>query len=114
MRLLIEEALGNEEFKVTKVRALTGDDYDHYEFKHNWDDYCVVSIIRAGCSMIGEVFTLMPGVPVAKILIQRDETSPNKDPIYFYDKIPKSISKKERVFILDPMLGTGGSVSTAI
>ena len=64
--------------------------------------------------MIGEVFTLMPGVPVAKILVQRDESKPNKDPIYFYDKFPKSISKKERVFILDPMLGTGGSVSVAI
>ena len=69
MRLLIEEALGQEEFKVSKVKALTGDMYDHYEFKHSMDAYCVVSVIRAGCSMIGEVFTLMPGVPVGKILV---------------------------------------------
>ena len=45
MRLLIEEALGEEEFKVSKVKALTGDLYDHYEFKHSMDDYCVVSVI---------------------------------------------------------------------
>ena len=114
MRLIIEEVLANEEFKVEKVKALTGEKYEHYEFKYKWNNYCVVSIIKAGCAMIDEVFTLMPGVPVAKILIQRDEKSANKDPINYFDKIPKSISQKERVFILDPMLATGGSVSTAI
>ena len=64
--------------------------------------------------MIQEAFELMPGVPVAKILIQRDESSENKAPQYFYDKVPISIKKKERVFVLDPMLGTGGSATVAI
>lgn len=114
MRLLLEEALSQEPMKVSRVKALTGDIYDHYEFENKPNDYCVLPIIRAGDSMLKEAFEVMPGVPVAKILIQRDESTPDKRPIYFYDKFPKSIAKKHRVFILDPMLGTGGSVCCCI
>ena len=74
--------------------TLTGGEYDNYEFKYKWEDFCVISIIRAGCSMINEAFELMPGVAVGKILIQRDENTEHKSPVFFYEKVPKSISKK--------------------
>lgn len=64
--------------------------------------------------MLHEIFTLMPGISVGKILIQRDEESEDKHPVYYYSKLPRSIAEKKRVFILDPMLGTGGSCSCAV
>jgi uracil phosphoribosyltransferase len=114
MRILIEEALGQEPFSVTRRKTLAGGDYDHYEFENPWDDYCALSIVRSGCSMLPEVFHLMPGIPIAKILIQRDETKADKRPIYYYDKMPKSIALKKRIFIVDPMIGTAGSVICTI
>ena len=59
--------------------------------------------------MLGTLFDLMPGISVGKILVQRNEESTSKDPIFYYSKLPKSIAYKKRVFVLDPMLGTGGS-----
>lgn len=62
--------------------------------------------------MVGPLTTLMPGIAIGKILIQRDEKTAM--PIYYYSKLPKSISKMKKVYLLDPMLGTGGTASKAI
>ena len=35
-------------------------------------------------------------------------------PIFYYQKFPDGIEKKKHVFILDPMVGTGGSCSLTI
>ena len=64
--------------------------------------------------MINEVMNLLPGVTVGKVLIQRDENSVDKSPVLFYTKLPDDIQAKERVFVLDPMLATGGSVLMCI
>jgi uracil phosphoribosyltransferase len=52
---------------------------------------------------------LVPGIPVAKILIQRDETTKEKTPVLYYKKWPKNVANKTAL-ICDPMLATGGSV----
>jgi uracil phosphoribosyltransferase len=52
---------------------------------------------------------LCPGIPVAKILIQRDESTEEKLPKLFYEKYPQNIENKIAL-ICDPMLATGGSV----
>ena len=52
---------------------------------------------------------LVPGIPVAKILIQRDESTEDKRPVLYYEKYPKQIEGKLAI-ICDPMLATGGSV----
>ena len=114
MRLLFEEALANEPMDISTKIALTGGEYDHYDLKYPIEDYCVITIIRAGDSMLDNAFELLPGVSVGKVLIQRDESTAEKKPVYYYDKLPKQIMNKKRVYILDPMLGTGGSVGTAI
>lgn len=64
--------------------------------------------------MLSTFFELMPGISVGKILVQRDESTEDKRPIYYYAKLPHSIKEKKRVFVLDPMLGTGGSCKCAI
>ena len=95
--------------KVTTKKSLTGEDYDHYELEYTEHEYCAITIIRAGDSMLNTMFSLMPGISVGKVLVQRDEESEDKHPIFYYSKLPKSISEKKRVFVLDPMVGTGGS-----
>jgi len=62
------------------------------------DDECVQAVRE-----------LVPGIPVAKILIQRDETTKEKTPVLYYKKWPKNVANKTAL-ICDPMLATGGSV----
>lgn len=94
--------------------APTGDYFDYYQLTYKPEDYCAVTIIRAGDSMINEVMDLLPGITVGKVLIQRDEASKEKNPIMFYTKFPEDLASKQRVFVLDPMLATGGSVLMCI
>ena len=90
----------------------TGEYYDHYSMKYDEDEYCAVSIIRAGDSMVGEIFDLMPNITCGKVLVQRDEET--AEPIFFYQKFPDNLEQKKHVFVLDPMLATGGSCSLTI
>ena len=55
----------------------------------------------------------MPSITVGKVLIQRDEESYDKRPIYYYKKFPPRIAEKT-IFLVDPMLGTAGSVNCCI
>ena len=64
--------------------------------------------------MIQEILNLLPGVSIGKVLIQRDEESPDRRAVFYYSKFPEDIAKKQRVFILDPMLATGGSAEMCI
>ena len=66
MRLLIEEAI-SQELTVDKRKSPTGDEYDHYSINNS--DFAAVTIIRAGDSMLGEIFNLIPGISIGKILI---------------------------------------------
>ena len=47
----------------------TGSEYDHYEMRHDEDEYCGVSILRAGDSMVEPIMQLIPGIAIGKILI---------------------------------------------
>jgi len=76
-------------------------------------DICIVSIVRAGDSLMESIRECLPEATVGKILIQRDESAKEKSPKLFYSKLPPNISSKQ-VILCDPMLATGGSVSTAI
>ena len=74
---------------------------------------CVVSIVRSGDILQEAVRYLQPGVSVGKILIQRDESKPDKPAVLYYKKLPKSISDMF-VILVDPMLATGGSAIRAL
>lgn len=59
MRLLIEETISQEPMIIEKRLSPTGVEYDHYRLKYDPEEYCAVTIIRAGDSMINEVFNLL-------------------------------------------------------
>jgi len=57
---------------------------------------CAVSVVRAGDSLLEAVRACEPGMPVGKILIQRDESTPEKLPKLFYCKLPPTVSHPKR------------------
>lgn len=67
--------------------------------------------MRAGESMEQGLRDCCRSVRIGKILIQRDEET--SMPKLFYDKLPEDISDRY-VFLLDPMLATGGSAMMAV
>ena len=74
-------------------------------------DYAVVPILRAGLGMEEGVLTLLPMAAVGHIGLYRDPKT--LEPVEYYSKLPKNMEERE-VFVLDPMLATGGSASEAI
>ena len=75
------------------------------------DNYAFVPILRAGMGMLDGVITVVPNAKIGHIGMYRDETT--FEPVNYFFKVPKNIEKKE-VFLLDPMLATGGSAIDAI
>ncbi|MBU0666912.1 MAG: uracil phosphoribosyltransferase [Nanoarchaeota archaeon] len=90
------------------VHTATGFDVDACEFSQ---DFCSVAILRSGEAMEKSLLDLWKTTILGKILVQRDEET--LEPKFFFSKIPKDISKRH-VFLLDPMLATGGSAGMAI
>ncbi len=71
----------------------------------------VVPILRAGLGMVDGFLSLIPSARVGHVGLYRNEQT--LQPELYYFKIPKD-SHERRVFICDPMLATGSSVSKAI
>lgn len=71
----------------------------------------VVPVLRAGLSLLPAFQRLLPHASVGYIGLARNETTLRPDA--YYQKIPR-ITKSTRVFLLDPMLATGGSSELAI
>lgn len=92
MALLIEEAISTEPMTITDKQSPTGTTYKHYDLEYKGKEYCAIPIIRAGDSMLNEIFQLVPGITVGKILIQRDELSEDKHPVLIYTKFPPDIA----------------------
>ena len=71
----------------------------------------LVPILRAGLGLVGGFVEVLPDAKVGHIGLYRDEQS--LKPVDYYFKVPKNL-KDAMVFLLDPMLATGGSLSAAI
>ncbi len=71
----------------------------------------IIPILRAGLGMVGGLLTLMPAAKVGHIGMYRDEET--HEPHEYYCKLPKQIEDR-KVYVVDPMLATGGSASDAI
>ena len=71
----------------------------------------VVPILRAGLGMVDGLLTIVPGAKVGHIGLYRDPETAL--PIEYYCKLPADCSERE-VFVVDPMLATGGSAAAAI
>ena len=71
----------------------------------------VVPILRAGLGMVDGMLEMIPAAKVGHIGLYRDpETA---EPVEYYCKLPADCANRE-VFVLDPMLATGGSSVAAI
>ena len=79
--------------------------------KLNEDHYAFVPILRAGMGMLDGVIRVVPNAKIGHIGMYRNEKT--FEPVNYFFKVPKGIEKKE-VFLLDPMLATGGSAIDAI
>ena len=71
----------------------------------------IVPILRAGLGMVDPMLKLLPSARVGHIGLFRDPDT--HEPIKYYCKMPDDIAQSA-VFIVDPMLATGGSASAAI
>lgn len=71
----------------------------------------VVPILRAGLAMLPAVQQLIPHVRVGFIGLERDENTAIAH--QYYNKIPADLSD-HRVFVVDPMLATGGTMNDTI
>lgn len=77
----------------------------------NEDNYAFVPILRAGMSMVEGIIKVIPNAKIGHIGLYRNEET--LEPVEYYYKMPENINKRE-VFILDPMLATGGSAIATI
>lgn len=71
----------------------------------------VIPILRAGLGMVDGMLTLVPAAKVGHIGLYRDPET--LEPVEYYCKLPADCAERE-VFVVDPMLATGGSAVAAI
>ena len=72
---------------------------------------CFVPILRAGMGMVDGLTDLVPTAHVGHIGLYRDEQT--HEPHEYYCKLPNGLENMD-VYVLDPMLATGGSAIDAI
>ena len=74
-------------------------------------DIAIVPILRAGLGFVDGMLALVPNAKVGHIGLYRDPET--HMPVEYYCKLPVDIDKR-RIFVVDPMLATGGSAAAAI
>ncbi|MBQ8052725.1 MAG: uracil phosphoribosyltransferase [Lachnospiraceae bacterium] len=71
----------------------------------------VVPILRAGLGMVDGMLTMIPAAKVGHIGLYRDPET--LAPVEYYCKLPADSAERE-IFVVDPMLATGGSALAAV
>lgn len=71
----------------------------------------VIPILRAGLGMVEGMLAMIPSAKVGHIGLYRNEET--LEPVEYYCKVPADCSERD-VFVVDPMLATGGSSVAAI
>jgi uracil phosphoribosyltransferase len=75
------------------------------------DEVFVVAILRAGLGLVDGFLRLVPEARVGHLGMYRDEEALR--PVGYYENIPSGVAQAE-VFVVDPMLATGGSSVQAV
>jgi uracil phosphoribosyltransferase len=75
------------------------------------DEVVLVAILRAGLGLVDGFLRLVPDARVGHLGMYRDEEALR--PVGYYENIPSGVGDAE-VFVVDPMLATGGSSVQAI
>ncbi len=71
----------------------------------------IIPILRAGLGMVDSMVDMIPSAKIGHIGLYRDPET--HLPVEYYCKLPDDIGNR-RVFVVDPMLATGGSAVAAI
>ena len=71
----------------------------------------IVPILRAGLGMVDAMVELIPSAKIGHIGLYRDPET--HAPVEYYCKLPEDVENRQ-VFVVDPMLATGGSAVAAI
>ena len=71
----------------------------------------IVPILRAGLGMVDAMVDLIPSAKIGHIGLYRDPET--HEPVEYYCKLPEDVGQRV-VFVVDPMLATGGSAVAAI
>ena len=71
----------------------------------------IVPILRAGLGMVDSLVDLIPSAKIGHIGLYRDPET--HEPVEYYCKLPDDVGNRQ-VFVVDPMLATGGSAVAAI
>ena len=71
----------------------------------------IIPILRAGLGMVDAMVDLIPSAKIGHIGLYRDPET--HMPVEYYCKLPEDIGNRH-VFVVDPMLATGGSAVAAI
>lgn len=71
----------------------------------------IVPILRAGIGMVDGLLSLVPADKVGHIGMYRDEET--LEPVEYLVKLPEDIDQRQ-IFVVDPMLATGGSAILAV
>ncbi len=75
------------------------------------DEVVLVAILRAGLGLVDGFLRLVPDARVGHLGMYRDEEALR--PVGYYENVPPGVQNAE-VFVVDPMLATGGSATQAI
>ena len=71
----------------------------------------IIPILRAGLGMVDSMVDMIPSAKIGHIGLYRDPET--HLPVEYYCKLPEDIENRQ-VFVVDPMLATGGSAVAAI
>merc|ERR1711972_108448 len=105
IRLVVEFALGVLPFSEKMVTAPSGELYLGASFSRR---LCGVSFVRSGEAMENALRACCAGIRIGKMLVQGGEPG-----TLVYEKLPHDIAERQ-VLLMDPILGTGFGVATAI
>ena len=94
-----EEVLVETPITTAKCRMLAG------------KKLAIVPILRAGLGMVDAMVDLIPSAKIGHIGLYRDPET--HEPVEYYCKLPEDVGNRV-VFVVDPMLATGGSAVAAI
>ena len=94
-----EEVLVETPITTAKCRMLSG------------KKLAIVPVLRAGLGMVDAMVALIPSAKIGHIGLYRDPET--HEPVEYYCKLPEDIGNRQ-VFVVDPMLATGGSAVAAI
>ncbi|XP_061353716.1 uracil phosphoribosyltransferase [Gastrolobium bilobum] len=82
------------------------------EFIDPREPVAVIPILRAGLALAEHASSILPATKTYHLGISRDEET--LQPTIYLNKLPEKFAEGSKVFVVDPMLATGGTIVAAL